>query len=86
MQTLKELVNQGKVRYLGLSECNGALLRKAHAIHPISAIQVCVCVMYVDPVLLHKLSLLPQTVCCCHLPPLSSPASPHTRRTQPILP
>ncbi|KAI1643940.1 Aldo/keto reductase [Daldinia loculata] len=31
---------QGKIRYLGLSEVSAATLRRAHAIHPISAVQV----------------------------------------------
>ena len=30
----------GKVRYLGLSECSSDSLRRAHAIHPIAAVQV----------------------------------------------
>jgi|SRR5882762_7729430 len=30
----------GKVKYLGLSECSAACLRRAHAVHPISALQV----------------------------------------------
>ncbi|WP_037605090.1 aldo/keto reductase [Streptacidiphilus rugosus] len=34
-----ELVAAGKVRYLGLSEVNGAELREAHAVHPIAALQ-----------------------------------------------
>ena len=34
-----ELVRQGKVRYLGLSEASVATLRRAHAVHPISALQ-----------------------------------------------
>ncbi|KII86688.1 hypothetical protein PLICRDRAFT_264593 [Plicaturopsis crispa FD-325 SS-3] len=37
---MAELVKAGKVRYLGLSECSSATLRRAHAVHPISAIQV----------------------------------------------
>jgi len=36
---MSELVKEGKVRYLGLSECTPLDLRKAHAIHPISAVQ-----------------------------------------------
>lgn len=28
------------MRYLGLSECSEATLRRAHAVHPISALQV----------------------------------------------
>ncbi|OBZ78307.1 Aldo-keto reductase yakc [NADP(+)] [Grifola frondosa] len=30
----------GKVKYLGLSECSAETLRRAHAVHPISALQV----------------------------------------------
>jgi aryl-alcohol dehydrogenase-like predicted oxidoreductase len=36
---MKELVEAGKVRYLGLSEAGAATIRKAHAVHPISALQ-----------------------------------------------
>jgi len=34
-----ELVQKGKVRYLGLSEAAPATIRRAHATHPISALQ-----------------------------------------------
>ncbi|NYE62638.1 aryl-alcohol dehydrogenase-like predicted oxidoreductase [Duganella sp. 1224] len=34
-----ELVREGKVRYLGLSEAGVANIRRAHAVHPISALQ-----------------------------------------------
>ena len=34
-----ELVAEGKVRYLGLSEVDEDLLRRAHAVHPITAVQ-----------------------------------------------
>jgi aryl-alcohol dehydrogenase-like predicted oxidoreductase len=34
------LVDAGKVRFLGLSECSAGTLRRAHAVHPISAVQV----------------------------------------------
>ncbi|KAK0234593.1 NADP-dependent oxidoreductase domain-containing protein [Armillaria nabsnona] len=37
---MAELVKEGKVKYLGLSECTAKDLRRAHAVHPISAIQV----------------------------------------------
>lgn len=33
------LVKEGKVRFLGLSEASAASIRKAHAVHPISALQ-----------------------------------------------
>lgn len=32
--------SEGKIKYLGLSECSAATLRRAHAVHPISAYQV----------------------------------------------
>jgi len=34
------LRREGKVRYLGLSEISSATLRRAHAVHPIAAVQV----------------------------------------------
>ena len=36
---MAELVAEGKVRYLGLSEVNNDLLRRACAVHPITAVQ-----------------------------------------------
>jgi aryl-alcohol dehydrogenase-like predicted oxidoreductase len=36
---MAELVQQGKVKYLGLSEASAATIRRAHAVHPISALQ-----------------------------------------------
>ncbi|MCL4393556.1 MAG: aldo/keto reductase [Chloroflexi bacterium] len=36
---MAELVKQGKVRYLGLSEASISTLRRAHAVHPITALQ-----------------------------------------------
>ncbi|MGB6770498.1 MAG: aldo/keto reductase [Candidatus Dormiibacterota bacterium] len=37
--TMSELVDQGKVRYLGLSEAAASTIRRAHAVHPITALQ-----------------------------------------------
>lgn len=37
--TMSELVKQGKVQHIGLSEVNAETLRRAHAVHPISALQ-----------------------------------------------
>lgn len=34
-----QLVKQGKVRYIGLSEASAATIRKANAVHPIAAVQ-----------------------------------------------
>ena len=36
---MKELVEAGKVRYLGMSEAKGETIRRAHAIHPVTAVQ-----------------------------------------------
>jgi aryl-alcohol dehydrogenase-like predicted oxidoreductase len=36
---LAELVREGKVRFLGLSEAGSQTIRRAHAVHPISALQ-----------------------------------------------
>ena len=36
---MSRLVEQGKVRYLGLSEASPATVRRAHAVHPITALQ-----------------------------------------------
>jgi aryl-alcohol dehydrogenase-like predicted oxidoreductase len=36
---LAELVREGKVRYLGLSEASPSTIRRAHKVHPISALQ-----------------------------------------------
>ncbi|MBL8188604.1 MAG: aldo/keto reductase [Acidobacteria bacterium] len=36
---MAELVKAGKVRYIGLSEASAATIRRAHAVHPVSALQ-----------------------------------------------
>ncbi len=36
---MAELVSEGKVRYLGLSEASPQTIRRAHAVHPITALQ-----------------------------------------------
>jgi aryl-alcohol dehydrogenase-like predicted oxidoreductase len=46
---MAELVTQGKVRYLGLSEAAPATIRRAHAVHPISALQTEYSVWSRDP-------------------------------------
>ena len=37
---LKELVEAGKIKYIGLSECSSETIRRAHAVHPITAVQI----------------------------------------------
>jgi aryl-alcohol dehydrogenase-like predicted oxidoreductase len=39
VMAMAELVQQGKVRYIGLSEASAQTIRKAHAVHPITALQ-----------------------------------------------
>jgi aryl-alcohol dehydrogenase-like predicted oxidoreductase len=38
-ETISRLIEQGKVRYAGLSNCSVHLMRKAQAIHPITSLQ-----------------------------------------------
>ncbi|XP_071713151.1 probable aldo-keto reductase 2 [Rutidosis leptorrhynchoides] len=40
MGALKELVEEGKVKYVGLSEASPETIKRAHAVHPITAIQL----------------------------------------------
>lgn len=40
MTEMKKLVEEGKVKYVGLSECSAETIRRAHKIHPITAIQM----------------------------------------------
>jgi len=37
---LKKLVEEGKVKYIGLSEASPDTIRRAHAVHPITALQM----------------------------------------------
>ncbi|KAD1501659.1 hypothetical protein E3N88_42719 [Mikania micrantha] len=40
MGELKKLVEEGKIKYVGLSEASASTIRRAHAVHPITAIQL----------------------------------------------
>ncbi|KAH9291914.1 hypothetical protein KI387_042903 [Taxus chinensis] len=40
MGELKKLVEEGKIKYVGLSEASASTIRRAHAVHPISAVQI----------------------------------------------
>ena len=46
---MKRLVEQGKVRYLGLSEAAPGTIRRAHAVHPITAVQSEYSLLYRQP-------------------------------------
>jgi aryl-alcohol dehydrogenase-like predicted oxidoreductase len=40
MGELKKLVEEGKIKYIGLSEASAKTIRRAHAVHPITAVQL----------------------------------------------
>ena len=40
MEALKELVEEGKIKHVGLSEASPQTIRRAHAVHPITAVQL----------------------------------------------
>ncbi|GJX93190.1 aldo/keto reductase [Tanacetum coccineum] len=40
MGALKELVEEGKIKYVGLSEASPETIRRAHVVHPITAVQL----------------------------------------------
>lgn len=40
VEAMAELKKEGKIKYLGLSEVSSATLRRAHAVHPITAVQI----------------------------------------------
>lgn len=37
--TVKDLIAEGKVKYFGMSEANGEMIRRAHAVQPVTALQ-----------------------------------------------
>ncbi|MCO5551618.1 hypothetical protein L7F22_005123 [Adiantum nelumboides] len=37
---MKKLVEEGKIKYVGLSEASASTIRRAHAVHPITAVQL----------------------------------------------
>ncbi|XP_061991819.1 probable aldo-keto reductase 2 [Rosa rugosa] len=37
---LKKLIEEGKIKYIGLSEASASTIRRAHAVHPITAVQL----------------------------------------------
>ncbi|CAL5394914.1 unnamed protein product [Camellia sinensis] len=40
MGELKKLVEEGKIKYVGLSEASASTIRRAHTVHPITAVQL----------------------------------------------
>jgi aryl-alcohol dehydrogenase-like predicted oxidoreductase len=40
MRVMKDLIAEGKIRFVGMSECSADELRRAHAVHPVTAVQM----------------------------------------------
>ncbi|KAL8486947.1 hypothetical protein ACS0TY_023122 [Phlomoides rotata] len=40
MGELKKLVEEGKIKYVGLSEASASTIRRAHVVHPVTAVQI----------------------------------------------
>ncbi|KFA71126.1 hypothetical protein S40288_04516 [Stachybotrys chartarum IBT 40288] len=49
IQTLAELVKEGKIGAIGLSEVNATTIRKAHEVHPIAAVEIELSLFTPDP-------------------------------------
>jgi len=37
---MKKLVDEGKIKYIGLSEASASTIRRAHVVHPITTVQL----------------------------------------------
>lgn len=49
VKALAELVKEGKIRGVGLSEASADTIRKAHAVHPVSAVEIELSLFTPDP-------------------------------------
>ena len=49
IKALAELVKEGKIRGVGLSEASANTIRKAHAVHPISSVEIELSLFTPDP-------------------------------------
>ena len=49
IQALADLVKEGKIGGVGLSEANANTIRKAHAVHPIAAVEIELSLFTTDP-------------------------------------
>jgi pyridoxine 4-dehydrogenase len=49
VQALAELVKEGKIGGIGLSEVGAATIRRAHAVHPIAAVEIELSLFTTDP-------------------------------------
>jgi aryl-alcohol dehydrogenase-like predicted oxidoreductase len=52
---MKKLVEEGKVKHLGLSEASASEIRRAHTVHPITAVQMewCLCTQHLEKDIVH---------------------------------
>jgi len=73
IQALAELVKEGKIDGIGLSEVSAKTIRRAHAVHPIAAVEVEVSLFTPDP--LHN--RIAET--CRERKLMIQPGSPHER-------
>jgi pyridoxine 4-dehydrogenase len=49
MQALADLVAEGKIGGIGLSEVSATTIRKAHAVHPVAAVEIELSLFTPDP-------------------------------------
>jgi pyridoxine 4-dehydrogenase len=49
MKALSELVKEGKIGGIGLSEVSASTIRRAHAVHPIAAVEIELSLFTPDP-------------------------------------
>ena len=49
VQALAEIVNEGKIKGIGLSEVSAKTIRRAHAVYPIAAVEVELSLFTPDP-------------------------------------
>lgn len=49
VKTIAEYVKAGKIGGIGLSECSASTIRRAHAVHPISIVEVELSIFTTDP-------------------------------------
>jgi len=40
MEAMKQLISEGKIKYVGLSEASAATIRRAHSVCPITCVQM----------------------------------------------
>lgn len=49
VKALAELVSEGKIGGIGLSECKAETIRRAHAVHPVASVEIEMSLFTTDP-------------------------------------